>query len=192
MHKLHKACRSDVVWLVINQIQDFLLAIYYSILLYNILMDGLPEEILHLGLCEMICLKIMSCSCLHGHLGKFDLVNSFLFWPFKYWGKAVGSCQDFHLTFIGPTRGEELERVAEEKGGVRTQNRSGGVMIGRGGLVWHPTSQHTYSGWWCFPRVGLEVGHKIFQSLSVCFIIGTFCTVHTQLRWLRDWHVIKK
>lgn len=31
--------------------------------------------------------------------------------------------------------GEELERVAKEKGGVRTQNRRGGVMTGRGGLV---------------------------------------------------------
>lgn len=40
---------------------------------------------------------------------------------------------DFFLS--NPQSREELERVAKEKGGVRTQNRRGGVMIGRGGLV---------------------------------------------------------
>lgn len=33
-----------------------------------------------------------------------------------------------------------------------------------------------------FPRVGLEAAHKSFQPLSVCFITGTFWTVHTPLK----------
>lgn len=65
----------------------------------------------------------------------------------------------------------------EKKGGVRRLSKRSGVMLGRGCLVWHPTLQHTYTGWWCFPCVSLEAGHKIVQSFSVSFIIGALCTL---------------
>lgn len=133
----------------------------------------------------MICLKIMSCSC---HLGRlwFDPVNTFLFHPLNMMEKKLPR---FWFYFLWSSLWTGFGVSGKGKGwSENTVSRRGWCDgIGRGCLVWHQTPQHSYSGWWCFLRGGLEAGHhKIAQSLSVCFITGIFLTLSSS-----DWHNMK-
>lgn len=122
---------------------------------------------------------------------SWSLILSVVFY-FLILKKDVSSCQDFHLTFLGPTRGELLEWVAEEKGvGVRTQNIEG-VVWWSGGAVCSDIqllSTLTQAGdvflvsaWKLVIKIS---SHSQFASLLNTFTTGT-------LKWLRDWHTMKR
>lgn len=103
----------------------------------------------------------------------------------------------FHLTFFCLTRRAERSWSEWQRKRVEWEHRIEEVVWWLGGVVWSDiqlpsTLTLVVAGWWSFPRVGLEVGHKNFQPLSLCFIIGAiFFTVHIQLKWLYDWHIVK-
>lgn len=95
-------------------------------------MVGLPEG-LRLALCETICLKIMSRSCLHGH---FNLVNSFVL-IFNMKEKCKQDARIFFIWLFFRLTGRAERSWSEwQRKRVEWEHRIEGVVWWSGGVVW--------------------------------------------------------
>lgn len=107
-----------------------------------------------------------------------------LFISFKYGGTMSAAARILLWLFVvHPMEGSQRQRKR-----VEWEHRGEGVVWWTGGALWSDIQLlSTLAPQWCFPRVCMEAdAHKHFQSPSLCFIIRTFCRIHTQFRLLGD------